>query len=1237
MEEPRVSGWLPKVVVLLLSLVVGAAFVRPSEAATCSYTNFPIGVEFSAQDGPDGDGRYRYAMMSPRCGASGQVVDGSVAGGGATDVGYHRPEELLSALRRTFGSSFAESRVFVDSCRLNLIFVNRRYPASHSIAGQPMAAYPDGTGATVYEHVFPAPILLPLGASVVPPAHCGCTGGLARSAGATVCSVPVAVKAPDLCIGNPTVPGHGCKIQRETDYRFAGVSPLSFQRYYSSQSPYHARSGAQSSLGSRWRHNHDVRLNPAAAPNRVLLLRGDGQILHFHPKPGSGNEWVSDADVVGQLQQTAGGWTWRDADDALESFDTAGRRLRRIERGGLSLSYSYLPGSDRLAAIQDNFGRRLALNYNARNLLAEVITPAGDRIGYTYDSDGHLVSVTMPDGHSRHYTYTQVTVDGHLEPALLSGLTDENASLYASWTYDGRARVASSEHAGGADHHRFTYQTDASGQITGSNVGNPLNAVTQYQFQNILGANRVASISQPLVPGASRRFGYDANGNLASQTDYNGSQTLHAHDLGRNLETRRVEAVGTPAERTITTEWHPNYRLPLRRSEPLKRITFDYDTNGNLLTRSEQATTDPDGRPGFAASLAGSPRTWTFTHNALGQILSVDGPRTDILDTTTYTYYDASDADPGRRGQLASVTNALGHVTEITTYDADGRPLSLIDPNGLVTTFSYDVRGRLTGYSVGGESTALTTDAAGLLTRVTFPDGSFLAYTYDAAHRLQEITDALGNSLRYTLDAAGNRIAEERRDPGGALSQTRGRVYDALSRLTRELGAQADLLAEYRYDAQGNRTVTSTPLGTGSRSTTYAYDALDRIIREIDPLGSEIRYAHDGQDRLIAVSDPRQLVTTITVDGLGNATREQSPDSGVRTRTYDAAGNLLSETDADGRTRTRQYDALNRLTRVSDADGSEIHLWDLGADGRGRLGRIEQRDASGALLLAIDRQYDGHGRLTQETRHLAGSDTRTEYRYRDGRRSGLTFPSGRRIDYRFDAQGRIGEVQLTADGQTRTIARDIVYHPFGGLKALTNGAGQILAWGQDTDGRPANYTLGGPVWRISHDNAARIVGQSTGIAGESASYDYDPLDRLTRAVLPNVTHGYTYDATGNRLSQTSGAASRQYSISPTSNRLTQISGSAPRVYTTDGSGNVTGDGLGQYRYNARGRLVGAVTAGGTTHYHLDPFGQRVRKTGADDTLYHYDPEGRLISETAPDGTARRDYVWLGEQPLAIIE
>ena len=51
-------------------------------------------------------------------------------------------------------------------------------------------------------------------------------------------------------------------------------------------------------------------------------------------------------------------------------------------------------------------------------------------------------------------------------------------------------------------------------------------------------------------------------------------------------------------------------------------------------------------------------------------------------------------------------------------------------------------------------------DAAGQLTRVTSPDGSYLQYPYDAAHRLTQINDDLGNRIVYTFDNNGNRLNE---------------------------------------------------------------------------------------------------------------------------------------------------------------------------------------------------------------------------------------------------------------------------------------------------------------------------------------------------------------------------------------------------------------------------------------------------------------------------------------------
>ena len=96
-------------------------------------------------------------------------------------------------------------------------------------------------------------------------------------------------------------------------------------------------------------------------------------------------------------------------------------------------------------------------------------------------------------------------------------------------------------------------------------------------------------------------------------------------------------------------------------------------------------------------------RTWTYTYNSFGQVLTANGPRTDVSDVTTYTYYSCTTGY--QCGQVQTVTNALGHVTTYNTYNAHGQPLTITDPNGVVTTLTYDARQRLTSRTVGSEQT----------------------------------------------------------------------------------------------------------------------------------------------------------------------------------------------------------------------------------------------------------------------------------------------------------------------------------------------------------------------------------------------------------------------------------------------------------------------------------------------------------------------------------------------------
>ncbi|MBA2672392.1 LamG-like jellyroll fold domain-containing protein [Ramlibacter sp.] len=155
----------------------------------------------------------------------------------------------------------------------------------------------------------------------------------------------------------------------------------------------------------------------------------------------------------------------------------------------------------------------------------------------------------------------------------------------------------------------------------------------------------------------------------------------------------------------------------------------------------------------------------------------------------------ATASDDGHTaGDLQSVTNAQGHVTTVNAYSPAGRARQMTDAKGIVTDITYAPRGwvsTMTTTAPGGTgyTTTYTYDDVGQVTQVTQPDGTTLSFSYDAAHRLVGVTDTRGNAATYTLDNMGNRVAEELRDPTGALHRAVNRSFDALSRLQQSVGA----------------------------------------------------------------------------------------------------------------------------------------------------------------------------------------------------------------------------------------------------------------------------------------------------------------------------------------------------------------------------------------------------------------------------------------------------------------
>jgi RHS repeat-associated protein len=772
-------------------------------------------------------------------------------------------------------------------------------------------------------------------------------------------------------------------------------------------------------------------------------------------------------------------------------------------------------------------------------------------------------------------------------------------------------------------------------------------------------------------------YTYDANGRSDIDTDPRGTTTDYNFDA-RGFLTQKIDAANdtTGYKRTIQTDPDPTFAVPKERrtynavGTLVGKQTWTYNTRGQVLTSSQS---DP------AAGIS-IPRTTTTTYceaadvtagtcPRVGLVTKVDGPRTDVSDVTTYTYYASDDPTcasapttcPHRKGDLWKVTNAAGQVTTTLKYDGAGRVLSVSDPNNIVTDFEYHPRGRLLARKVRGPDNTVETDDAittfgyyvtGLIRQVTQPDGTFTSYTYDAAHRLTDIADNAGNTIHYTLDNAGNRKQEDTKNNVGNLRRTLSRVYNQLGQLQQQADAYSHATT-LSYDANGNSTGNTDALG---RATGTAYDPLNRLkltLQDVGGIAAQTTFAYDAQDNLTKVTDPKQLDTNYGYNGLGDLMQLTSPDTGPTNYTYDSAGNRKTQLDARGITSTYSYDLLNRLTSIAYSDGSAgtAYAYDnnnlCGLVGslfaKGRLGMMT--DASGSTGYC----YDRWGNLITKQQTTNRRTFNVQYAYNlAGRLLNMTYPDGAVVDYIRNAQGQITEVGSTPAGGTRqVVVTQVNYLPFGPIANLTYGGAHgtpPLQRSFNLNYQPATIFDATGLLSLGYEFDA--VGNLVKVRNAQqtdpplARYGYDHLNRLSDVMdgpTGTVIEHYGYDATGNRTSVLNAGVTTPYTYPTNSHHLDHV-GTVARSYDLDGNTTQIGGTAKQFTYNAANRM--SLVQAGTTptmNYQYNGKGEQVRKyLGLTNTYTVYDEAGHWLGDYDTNGVAIQQAIWMDDAPVGLL-
>jgi RHS repeat-associated protein len=948
--------------------------------------------------------------------------------------------------------------------------------------------------------------------------------------------------------------------------------------------------------------------------------------------------------------------------------------------------------------------------------LASITLPTGATISYTYGNN--VNGITCADGSAS--TLTRTTPDGTWTYARTMGTGAASATLITApqLSYDSAANQTIAQFQGIYPTQSDTYQGSAPSFTTlpinestlqtsnllqevqtcynASASPCPGTAITTLPIQ---GRTVITSVAGPGKLWSEHEDGYNTNGlqTLSEDFDFSPSppgtllqqtkisyatlgasltgfpQTVEVLNTATNIYSRQDTAYdGATLTCVSGAPQHDDTDFP---------CTFN--TRGNATSVTTYTT----------PSVPSGGITKNFTYDSTGNLLTAQlnccELKTWVYSTkTSYAYPD-------------SVTSGLSspQLSTTATYDLNmGLTLTSTDPNGLVTTNTYDNMGRPLTSTVG-------TNPATTFTYNDFNNSSsFTAWTVQVCAPVQGTNEACQKTI---ADSQGRVVTSQLLDASNNLYSATDTQYDAWGRAYK-VGNPYTTSSAYwtqtNFDAL-SRAVKTT-LQDGSVSTSLY---TDNTVTTTDPVGKQRKGVVDGLGRLTSVYEPdptngnsltlqtsysynvlNQLTQvtqgsqtrTYAYDALGRLNSASTPEGGTacygtysgstcQANGYDSWNNLLYRTDARGVVTNYLYDTLNRLVGItyptvptgvapmpnvckangaSNNNANVCFTYGTSAASYNNGLPLTMTDASGSENYS----YNSLEQTTQLQKVVSGKTYTTSYAYNLANElTQVTYPSGRVVLQGFDAVGRLCAVGTTGStcSSGTTYTNGFTYNAAQQPTAFNYGNGVAASFGYSPDrlqltslsyGKSGTTLFGLTYSYGSSGSNDGLVSSITDTvqAGRSVSYTYDSLARLSTALTagsanyPQWGLQWTYDRYANRSAQAVTAGTGAPSNSVTVNSATNQLGSP---YAYDASGNMTNDGSNTLVYDGENRATSATNSSTSGTYTYDGRGLRVQKVAGSTTTVYVFSGSKVIAEY-DNGVAptspSREYVYSGATLLA---
>ncbi|MGB0560174.1 MAG: Ig-like domain-containing protein, partial [Spirulinaceae cyanobacterium] len=973
--------------------------------------------------------------------------------------------------------------------------------------------------------------------------------------------------------------------------------------------------------------------------------------------------------------------------DLLTATDTNGNKLTFTDAG-----------------ISSDTGVTVRFERDAEGRIVKVIDPRDNVITYDYDAEGNLIKVTDAENNETEFFYEDPNRD-HFLTRIEDPL--DRPAVRTEYLPDGKLKKIFDADG---DPIEFEYDPDSNTQITKDALGNPTlheyddigNVIRQ---ENAAGHTVIFKYEDPNDPhlltqtidanGNVVNYTYDAERNLTSRTElHDPSNSDPATTYYTYNEYGQQTSVTLPTGATFEMGYNSQGNLTALKDGDGNVIqSWIYLPNGNLIQETDQYGTtyygdfDAFGNPGWMQDANGD--VTEMEYNANGDLeRMIENPGTPEEEVSLFTYDSLGREDYVDYGDGLYVDydyeGAGGDWTYLESptigtierkFTDDGKLGGWVTPEGENLTFTYHDNGQLwQEITPDGTTTYLYNDPLGRVTEVTDENTGIKTLTYYDEHQTT-LGDGYTDPDALNDNLLGQVAAREIRLPDGTSYITHYTYYTD-GQIKTMTDANGEL---WRYEYTDTTTTVIDPLGRRTTSTQtaeylpdstqyadgtstsaeYLYDnnlleGSDYPTEITDRGGRDRDFTYDEFGRLESATDWGDTVYTFHYDGADYDYSVQTP-TGETILGYNYTDNGEIETIVygdGGNSRSFVYDPVtNELMRETLPSGAVV---DYTYDPDTGLETRRTETDNGNVVSDVTFGYDPDTNQLTTVTENAGTTETTTYLYEPdtGAFAGLEYPDGSKVEYGYDALGRMSSVKVTAepDGVNPPETFETTYEydgnnnltkvvdPLTGTTTMTydevnrltertlpNGIKTVYTYKENTDyiesithyAPEPNSTT--ELASVTYERAPG--GEPTKITREDGSYvelDYDPSLRLESeayyddqgVLIEEIT--YTYDADGNRQSVSSGVAEGTYDYGDSIHQLSTI---------------VTDSGTETYRYDDGGRVDQIVRDGETFNliYNSDDLLVNVTDAnGVSIVSYDYDSEGRRVEMSDERGT--RDYL-----------